>query len=93
MVRMESEMQHIYRAIEQLAQYGIYNGLIEKEDKIFVINQLLELLQLPGYEPQPETDAALPSLPEILEVLVQYAVEQGITLNDGVTAGICLIPN
>ena len=86
MVRMESEMQQIYRAIEQLAQYGIYNGLIEKEDKIFVINQLLELLQLPGYEPQPEIDAALPSLPEILEVLVQYAVEQGITLNDGITA-------
>lgn len=48
MVRMESEMEHIYRAIEQLAQYGIYNGLIEKEDKIFVINQLLELCSCPA---------------------------------------------
>ena len=28
----------IYRAIKDLAQYGIAKGLIEKEDEIYVIN-------------------------------------------------------
>ena len=78
-------MEMVYLAIRQLADYGISAGLIEPEDKIFVINQLLELLHLDGYE-APADNESLPALPEILEPLVQYAVEQEITINDGITA-------
>ena len=79
-------MKPVYLAIRQLADYGIAAGLIEPEDRIFVINQLLELLQLDTYEEPDTPEASLPSLPEILEPLVQYAVDHGITLNDGITA-------
>lgn len=86
MIKDGISMEAIYLAIRQLADYGIAVGLLEPEDKIFAINQLLELLQLDVYV-EPETVGEAPeSLPEILEPLVQYAVEQGITINDGITA-------
>ena len=78
-------METIYLAIRQLADYGLSTGLIEPEDKIFVINQLLELLKLDAYEAPADNDS-LPPLPEILEPLVQYAVDHELTINDGITA-------
>ena len=39
----------IYRAIKDLAQYGIAKGLIEKEDEVYVINSILQELQLDEY--------------------------------------------
>ena len=56
-------MKPVYLAIRQLADYGIAAGLIEPEDRIFVINQLLELLQLDTYEEPDTPEASLPSLP------------------------------
>ena len=40
----------IYRAIKDLAQYGIAKGLIEKEDETYVINSILQELQMDEYE-------------------------------------------
>ena len=36
----------ICKSIKQLVNYGLKNGLVEKDDEIFTINQLLELFQL-----------------------------------------------
>ena len=66
----------IYRAIKDLAQYGNAKGLIEKEDEVYVINSILQELQLDEYE-EP-TGAGETELEPILKVLLDYACEKGI---------------
>ena len=66
----------IYRAIKDLAQYGIAKGLIEKEDEIYVINSILQELQMDEYE-EP-TGEGETELEPILKVLLDYACEKGI---------------
>ena len=66
----------IYRAIKDLAQYGIAKGLIEKEDEIYVINSILQELQLDEYE-EPAGEGET-ELEHILKVLLDYACEKGI---------------
>ena len=39
----------IYDLINKLVKYGLSNGLIEKEDKDFTVNRLLELFELEDY--------------------------------------------
>ena len=66
----------IYRAIKDLAQYGIAKGLIEKEDETYVINSILQELEMDEYEePAGESETELES---ILKVLLDYACEKGI---------------
>ncbi len=73
----------IYTNILQLVNYGLETGLIEKEDKIFTTNRLLELFKL---DDMVEVDA-VESLPleEILKQMMDYAVEQGIMEEDTIT--------
>ena len=66
----------IYRAIKDLAQYGIAKGLIEKEDEVYVINSILQELQLDEYE-EPAGEGET-ELEPILKVLLDYACEKGI---------------
>ena len=66
----------IYRAIKDLAQYGIAKGLIEKEDEIYVINSILQELNLDEYEEPAGTGET--ELEPILKVLLDYACEKGI---------------
>ena len=77
----------IYDHINRLASYGVVTGLIEKEDVIFVKNQLLLLLGLDGFE-NDEQVASLPAvttddLEDILQNLLDYAVTHNLTVNDG----------
>lgn len=66
----------INRAIKDLAQYGIAKGLIEKEDEIYVINRILQELQLDDYtEPEGEGET---ELEPILQVLLEDACKRGI---------------
>ena len=39
-------VQRIGQDIKKLTAYGLQTGLIEKEDKIYTINRLLELFEL-----------------------------------------------
>ncbi|MBQ8143946.1 MAG: UDP-glucose--hexose-1-phosphate uridylyltransferase [Butyricicoccus sp.] len=65
--------------IDALVQYGIDKNLIEPCDRIFVINQLLAVMQLDGYtQTEPET---LP-LEDILRGLLDHAVARGICADD-----------
>ncbi len=88
----------IYDAIKKLAVYGLATGLIEKEDVIYTVNSVLGALELddyPGTEAEilekaeqttDEQKAAIESgeaLEEILAVILDYAVEKGLT--DGET--------
>ena len=79
---------NIYDNINRLAAYGIKTGLIQKEDLIFVKNQLLAALALDGFE-NSEQAAALPEvevsdLESILKELLDYAVEKNLTGGDSI---------
>lgn len=76
----------VYKAISDLVTYGLECGLIGKEDKIYTTNQLLELLKLEEYEEPENTlgvqkEEKVDSLEAILNVLLDYACEEGIINN------------
>ncbi|MDF2544716.1 MAG: UTP-hexose-phosphate uridylyltransferase [Herbinix sp.] len=50
----------IYEQIRKLLLYGLTTGLIEKEDELYIRNQLLELFGLEDYEEQ-SLDESIPS--------------------------------
>lgn len=88
----------VHKAIGELAAYGLNKELIEKEDRIYVINQLLDLLKLDHYEESQELDQKV-NLEEILEQLLNYACEKNLIENDSVHRDLfdtrlmnCLIP-
>jgi len=66
-------------AIEALAKYGISHGLIEESDFVYVINRILHALGRDSYTPaDPQPDGSSMSLPEILSVLTDDAVQRGL---------------
>ena len=67
-------MQYVY--IKALVNYAVKCGLMEKEDEIYAINSLLDVLELQEYA-KPEFVPEM-ELKEILEGLITYAVDKGI---------------
>ena len=65
-------MQNVY--IKALVNYALKEGLIEKEDEIFAVNQLLDVLDLQEFN-QPEFVPEM-ALKEILEGLLAFAVDK-----------------
>lgn len=63
--------------ITQLVNYGLETGLVEKEDKVYTTNRLLELFELDDYEEQ-ESVEKVESLAELLSNMMDYAYEKGI---------------
>ena len=61
--------------ISELVGYGIEKGLVEEDDKIYVINRLLELFRLDSYT---QTDKAIRQLSEILSDMTDYVAEHGL---------------
>ena len=61
--------------ISELVGYGIEKGLVEEDDKIYVINRLLELFRLDSYT---QTDKAIRQLSEILSDMTDDAAEHGL---------------
>ncbi len=76
-MKAEAIELNIYGSVQQLTEQAIKIGLIEKEDMIYVRNQVLSLLQLENFAPTehvtPEKD-----IPTLVEDLVDYACEQKI---------------
>ena len=78
----------IQTRILELAEYGLTTGLIEKEDKTYTINKLMELLEVDDIEDsvfeefakrEPMTqESAEAVLEDILEDMMAYAYENGI---------------
>ncbi|WP_240371159.1 UDP-glucose--hexose-1-phosphate uridylyltransferase [Anoxybacteroides rupiense] len=76
---------NIYEAIEQLVQYGVAKGLIQREDVIYVRNRLLATLGLEEWHPSEELPP-LPSSPSpILAAILDWAYEQGRLQTNTVT--------
>ena len=70
---------NIYESIAALVQYAENEKLIEKEDRAFALNRLLEALQLDSFEEEPINGEY--ELKEILEVILDYACENGLCEN------------
>lgn len=70
--------------IEGLLQYAINNGLLDRRDLVFTRNQLLDLLELEGYD----ADTVQPAdctLEELLKALLNNALERGLIPENSVT--------
>lgn len=70
---------NIYEAIKALAQYGIKEGLIEKEDEIYTINQICAALSLDSFEDYKVKDDY--ELSDILQTILDWAVENSLCEN------------
>lgn len=73
------------KAVTKLVEYGIRTGLVNEEDRIYVTNRILEVLQEDSYEEEEvleETD----SLEEILGELLELAGEKGLIDAGSITA-------
>lgn len=74
----------IDQVISELVTYGLQNGLIENEDKVYVTNSLLELFKQQDY--QETIESAEPrELHFILEDMLAFAQSQRILEDDTVT--------
>lgn len=73
----------VYEAIKGLVQYGLNTGLIHEEDRIYAVNQILDVLKLDEYE-EPEGDVEAGDLEGMLKTLLDDAHERGVLPEDGV---------
>lgn len=67
----------VYEAIKKLVQYGLGAGLFEETDRIYVINQILDVLHMDEYE-EPQQEYTDVNLEETLKELLDYACGQGL---------------
>ena len=71
------------RLISELVSYGITNELIAEDDKVYVINRLLELFDKKDFV---WSDEKVRSIHMILEDMMKYAIEKGIMEDDTITS-------
>ncbi|GAQ19367.1 galactose-1-phosphate uridylyltransferase [Oceanobacillus picturae] len=67
----------IYEEISALVQQAISEKLIEPADEIYARNQVMQLLELPSF-PEIEPVNTDRSIPDILEAITSYAIEENI---------------
>src|SRR5699024_5334424 len=70
-------MHTIYKHITGLVKKAIEVDLIEKADHIYARNQVLSLLQIEAY-PEPVQQATDDAIPNLLDKIIAYAVEQNV---------------
>src|SRR5699024_8439903 len=70
-------MHTIYEHITGLVQKAIDVDLIENADHIYARNQVLALLQIEAY-PEPLPEATDDTIPNLLDKIIAYAVEQEV---------------
>ena len=67
----------INKSIKKLVTYGIEKGLIEKDDKIYITNQIMALLNLSEYD-EPKEEFSDINLEETLGEILTFATENSI---------------
>ncbi|HIU87632.1 MAG TPA: UDP-glucose--hexose-1-phosphate uridylyltransferase [Candidatus Avilachnospira avistercoris] len=78
---------NVYKAVRDLVDYGLYCGLIRREDAIYSRNRILWLLKLNEYEEPTEERLSFSEedkgdkLELILKELLEYAISSGIIEN------------
>lgn len=70
------------KVISELVSYGMVNGLIAEDDKVYVINRLLELFDKKDFV---WSDELVRPIHLILEDMMNYAIKQGIMEDDTIT--------
>ena len=75
---------NVCNLIRDLVDYAIREGLAEPEDRVFFQNRLMEELHVAAFEPD-EGQAPIAELVPILEALCDYAIEQEIIPDCGIT--------
>jgi UDPglucose--hexose-1-phosphate uridylyltransferase len=77
----------INQALNQLVTYGLQKGLIAPADRTYTVNRLLETLNLDSYEEPDEIfgESGVIDLPEVLDVLADFAAEHGLIAEDSIT--------
>ena len=70
------------KVISELVSYGMINGLIAEDDKVYVINRLLELFDKKDFV---WSDEQVRPIHLILEDMLTYATRQGIMEDDTIT--------
>lgn len=70
------------KLISELVSYGMNNGLIAKDDKMYVINRLLELFDKKEFA---WSDEVVRPIHQILSDMMDVALEQGIMEDDTIT--------
>lgn len=70
------------KLISELVSYGMENGLINVEDKVYVLNRLLELFNKKDFT---WSEEAVRPVHLILEDMMIHALEQGIMEDDTIT--------
>ncbi len=70
------------KVISELVSYGMLNGLIAEDDKVYVINRLLELFDKKDFV---WSDEPVRPIHLILEDMTNYAIGQGILEDDTIT--------
>lgn len=78
------EQNEIDYAVASLVEYGIRRELIAEEDRRYMTNRILDLLQKDDYTEQTVTDGEL-NLDEILNRLTDWADETGILRSESIT--------
>ena len=73
----------IDNAIKKLVTYGLEKQLIEKEDIIYVTNQILEVLKIEEYN-EPAEEYSDVELEPVLSEILDYAAENGLLENNSV---------
>lgn len=84
---------NIFYEIEKLMNYGIKYSLIDKNDKILVTNQILEILDIDDYQIFSETDQKKikselegTKYPDkILDNIINWCIDNGKLKNPGIT--------
>lgn len=74
----------IEQLIAKLVKYGTNTGLVEKEDRIYVTNRLLELFKLDEAYEGEVGDVKASDLAGILDAMTDYAFENGIIDDNGI---------
>ncbi len=74
---------NIFARIQELLDYAEKNDLIEKEDRIYSRNMLLDALKLEAWEDAATDEGA--EIEDILRDICDYAFENGIIPDNGVT--------
>ena len=75
---------NVCNLIFELVEYAIKNGLADPLDRVFYRNRLMEELQVAAFEPTVTQPVGMP-LEEILTSLCDYAIDNGIIPDRGIT--------
>lgn len=70
--------------ILQLVTYGLEQGLIEKEDRVYTVNRLLELFGVEGWT-EPDREYENVDLEPVLDDMLDYAYQAGLLKENSVT--------